>query len=186
MNPKMLDQLDGMDGDTDGVGGIFDSLGAALKSVAAKALPIVSSIFTQGGAGAIVGATAAYVSAQSQKKLIDAQSKLAQAQSDSQRIAAEARLQKAQIDVAASQTVVNGMNNGIIPSDASYPEAAQLVVHEVVRSAGVSPTSPQGAQAAHIITQAAVAPSPMSNTLLYVGGAVAAVALIAVVSRGGK
>lgn len=173
MDPRVLDQLDGLD---NGVDGFFDSLGSVLKSAASKALPVISQVFTGQGSSTVVGAVAAYVNSQSQKKLIDAQAKLAQAQTEADRLAAQAKIDKAKIDVAASQTVVNGIDKGIIPPDATYAQAGQIVVREVVKSAGVSPTSPQGAQATRIITQAAQSGS--DNTLLYVGGGIAALGLI--------
>lgn len=175
MDLSVLDKLDGIGGEMDG---FFAAFGGALKTAASKALPIVKQVFKgntsadgESGASVLVGAVAAFASNKAQKKLIDAQAKLANAQSQSQAIAAQAAVQKAQIDHAAAQTIINGMNKGIIPPHATYAEAGQLVVQEVVRSAGVDPYSAEGAQATRVITQAAIAPD---RTLLYMGGAAAA------------
>lgn len=180
MDLRVLDELDALSGEQQ-LDGLFDFLGSAIKTVATKALPIVQSVYNGQGSGSstIVGAVAAYANAKTQKKVIDAQARLAAAKSEQERIAAEAAIQKANIDAAAAQTVVNGINKGIIPPDATYAQAGRIVVQEVVKSAGVNPQSPEGVMATQTIAQAATS----NNTMLLVGGIAAAVLVGVLLTR---
>ncbi len=186
MNPNLLDG-DGMDGIAD----IFGAIGGALKTVAVKALPVVKSIFTGAGGAAsgaaggeslasmLVGAAAGYAGIAAQKKLVDAQARMAQAQTAAQEIDAQARYQKAQIDAAAAQTLVNGIDRGIIPPTATFAQAGQIVVREVIKSAGTNPDSQQGLLAQQAMVQAA----QPDRTLIYVAGGAAALLAVLLFTR---
>lgn len=180
MNVNALDKFDliaGFDEPGIGVGelGKF-SLGKKLKGVFKKALPIVgkiASIYTGGATGAVLGKAVAGAS----KRKSAAAKKLKAAKTPAAKAAAIAEYNQAANDLAAAQTVNNGIASGMIPMNATAAQAQQIVVAETLRREGVDPDSEEGKEAAQIVKEASA-----DHTMLYVGAGLGLAAIAAVLA----
>lgn len=175
MNPQILNQLEGIDGFDEpgnGVGAMGKfSFGKKLKGLFKKALPIigkVASVYTGGATGAILGKA---ISGASKRKK-RAKERLDAARTPAERAAAQAEYNAAAQEMAAAQTVNNGLSSGQIPMNATALQAQQIAIAETLRRNGVDPDSEEGLQAGRIVSEAA-----KDNTMLYVAGGIGAAVL---------